>query len=184
MYLQRRNSPDIATIRAYKAQIRLSVDRLISFRKLNNGVLPRIVVERVVAELDRLEVHTHWLMETVNMATKKKYDGTWKGFVDVALTSKEKEDFAAWDVHDEDLWILYQEAIVSGHKFTMSFNKQNETFVAAFTGNEGTADNAGYTLSAFGRSWYDAIRVLLFKHAVLLDGDWSVAKDRTTDTIG
>lgn len=124
------------------------------------------------------------LRERFGMAKRESKDVAWQGFVDVKLTSEEKENYMAWDVHDEDLWVLLVDAIGCGHKLSVTYNKQNDQFVASFTGQTGTEGNEGYTLSAYGKVWYDAVRVLCYKHAVLLDCDWLRAKERVSDNIG
>lgn len=118
------------------------------------------------------------------MPTKKRDDTGWVGFVDVTLSSREKEAFQAWDVEGEDLWTLLVDTLVSGHKLSVSYNRANDTFGAAFTGNGEDTANKGYTLSAYGADWYTAVRVLLFKHVVLLEGVWANAKGREGERIG
>lgn len=124
------------------------------------------------------------MREKLGMKKREKTDSMWRGFVDVKLTSEEKDAYVKWDIHDDDLWLLLVDAITAGHKLSVTFNKQNDQFVASFTGQTDTGDNEGYTLSAYAKTWYDAVRVLCFKHAVLLEGSWDRAAERTTDNIG
>lgn len=118
------------------------------------------------------------------MAKGNTNQSTWKGFIECKFTESEKEAFAQWDVHDEDVFVLLSEAVVAGHKLSLTFNKQSETFVASFTGNEGAGKHEGYTLSAYAGDWYLAVRAIVFKHAVLLAGDWQTAKERPTERLG
>lgn len=138
----------------------------------------------VKVSLSWLETYTRELREEMGMANKKVTENGWIGFVDVTLTSDEKELFGAWDIHDEDLWLLLVDAMVGGHKVSLSYNKQNETFGASFTGVSPDGENKGYTLSAFAADWYTAVRVLMFKHSVILHGVWENARQREGERIG
>lgn len=131
-----------------------------------------------------LFILTQQLREKNGMPKGSDRQSTWKGFVDVKMSEQEKELFSAWEVHDDDLFVLLADAVAHGHKMSLTFNKQNDTFVASFTGNEGTKDHEGYTLSAYAGDWYLAVRALLFKHTVLLDLNWKNASDRPSERLG
>lgn len=124
------------------------------------------------------------LRERLGMANKSQTQNTWKGFIECKMTDLEKQNFAEWDVHDNDLFLLLSEAVSAGHKLSMTFNKQNDQFVCSFTGNDGTGKHEGFTLSGYAGDWYISLRVLLYKHCVLLESDWTLAKDRPTEGIG
>jgi hypothetical protein len=124
------------------------------------------------------------LRERLGVAKRDERQSNWRGFVDVKMTDEEKQLFAQWDVHDNDLFLLMSEAVAAGHKLSISFNKQNDTFVCSFTGNDGTGKHEGYTLTAYAGDWYIAVRALVFKHAVLLNSDWTVAADRPSERLG
>lgn len=147
---------------------------------LHGAALALYVYERI----SYIEWYSRAMREKLGMPAKKRDDSMWRGFVDVKLTSEEKDAYVAWDIHDDDLWLLLVDAITAGHKLSVTFNKQNDQFVASFTGQTDTGKNEGYTLSAYAKTWYDAVRVLCFKHNVLLEGNWSAASERTTDNIG
>lgn len=138
----------------------------------------------VMAIAEHLHQDNLVLREIAGMPKTETKQSEWRGFVDVKLTQDEKEKFAAWDVQDGDLWVFMADSIASGHKLSLTYNKQNDQYVASFTGQQEKGSNAGLTLSAYAKDWYDAIRVLVFKHAVLLEADWSRAKDRPGDDIG
>lgn len=131
-----------------------------------------------------LEANTREIREELGMSNKKQSESGWVGFVDVTLTSKEKELFGAWDMQGDDLWVMLVDAMTHGHKVSLSYNRQNETFGASFTGTDPDGSNKGFTLSAFAADWYTAVRVLVFKHAVLLDFDWKNADGREGERIG
>lgn len=104
---------------------------------------------------------------------KKPQVREWLGFRDIRLTPEQDDAFDHWDMEDEDVLVFLQESVTSGYKFTLVYNKQNDSYSASFTGGIGCGANAGYTLSAFSDSWFEAVKLLVFKHSVIADGDWS-----------
>jgi len=113
--------------------------------------------------------------ELLNMPTKNgnKVISDWKGFKDFRLTAEQLEGFAAFDTDDDDLMDLLQTTLVEGYKLTLTYNGQSDTYNAAMTCNAEKHVNQGYTMSAFAPSAYSALKLLLYKHAVLLEGDWN-----------
>lgn len=124
-------------------------------------------------ELDITELGEYWTGD--NMADKgKKKAVQWRGFKDVRLSDAQRDAYDHWDAHDEDVYLLAASAVSSGFKFTCSYNHSNDTYTATLTGQDGSPAAAqGYSLSAFAPTWYDAVRTLMFKHDVILEGDWS-----------
>jgi len=134
--------------------------------------------------------HGQWLMQSsllrlyllevetfrrfLGMPPQKKQSVTWKGFINHKLSPAEKERFASWDVHDDDIWLLVAQTVSENYRFSTSYNQSNSTFNAVLSCNDPTSPNDGYSLSGYAPTWYQAIRVLLFKHVVLFDYKWDV----------
>ena len=112
--------------------------------------------------------------ELLHMATpnKNKVISDWKGFKDFKLTAEQLEGFASFDVDDDDLMDLIQTVLAEGYKLTLTYNGQSDTYNCALTCNAEKHKNQGYTMSAFAHSAYTAMKLLMYKHAVLLEGDW------------
>ena len=103
---------------------------------------------------------------------KKSEPVPFKGFVNYTLTEDDKLNFGSWDVDDHDLWIILVTCIQAGYKFSCSYNAQNDTFVACLHCNDKGSPNAGFLLSSFAPEWYLAVKSLLYKHEVVLEGNW------------
>jgi hypothetical protein len=158
--------------------------RIVLRQRRGRGKPPAGSMSALSEYLEWLQVLIRHQRERRGMAKANNTQSTWRGFVECKLTEVEKETYGQWDVHDDDLFVLLSDAVASGHKLSITFNKQNDQFVASFTGNEGTGKHEGYTLSAYASDWYNALRVLLFKHSVLLDARWETAAERPTESIG
>jgi hypothetical protein len=167
----------------YSGFLANTYDSLRRLRK-SDGRFSSRSLRPVGIQLENLEWGTYWLREELGMPNRQNNNTAWKGYVDVRMTDSEKETMTAWDVHDDDLWLVWQDAIISGHKASLTYNKENQAFVAALTGMEGHPTNAGYTLTAYAPDWYIAVRALLFKHVILLETDWRRAGERVSDSVG
>lgn len=111
--------------------------------------------------------------EFLGMPPKKKQSNEWKGFINKRLTDAQKEQFRSWDFHDDEVWLFVSQATTEGYRFSTSYNKGNSTFNAVLSCNDADSPNNGYSLSAFAPTWYEAIRVLFFKHIVVYGYVWT-----------
>lgn len=151
----------------------------------NTQVLPGRHLASWITEYFKDLERLVWKYQELTNVAKTEYNNTdFKGFINVTLTSAEKELFAAWEVHDNDLFELVASRIQSGYKLSCGYNAQNDTFTASLTCARDKDPNKGYILPAFAKDWYHAVRVMAFKDLVLLDGNWQSAKDRVSDNIG
>jgi hypothetical protein len=170
------------SVRQLKALIRRTFDDLTEMRYQHDP--HTLLLFRVQCELAWMLAYMERLMaKAMKRETPVRETNVWHGFKNVNLTSAEKEEFLAWDMHDDDLWLVFAETVMEGHKLSLTFNKDSSSFVAAFTGLSDSA-NEGYTMSAYAKDWYTALRLLLFKHVQICQGDWSSAADREMDNIG
>lgn len=118
-----------------------------------------------------------WFIERAYMAAgskpkpKSEYP-EFKGYVNYVLSEGDKTAYSGWDVDDHDLWLLIAGHQQCGYKLSVSFNPKNDTFNATYICNDLASPNAGYCLSAFAPDWYNAVKVLAFKHDIVLDGVW------------
>lgn len=118
------------------------------------------------------------------LAPKADEKVEFKGFVNYVLSDEDKGLYSAWDVDDHDLFLLAAGACQQGYKMGVSFNPKNDTFVATFMCNDGNSANAGLLLSAFAPDWYNAVKLLVFKHEVVLVGAWGDAKSQDANRWG
>jgi len=125
------------------------------------------------------------LRKEAGMATKKAVPARqWNGFVNCELTAEDKATFKVWDVDFGDAFDLLVGRVTEGYRLSVSHNKKNDSFIASLTGSEDCGDNAGYTLSAFGKDIATAMRVLAYKDGFILEGVWDNAKVQPKDDIG
>lgn len=105
----------------------------------------------------------------------KEVKPVWVSFKDIPLTEAQLDAFDHWDTHDEDVWILVTDVIQAGYKLSLTYNSGNDTFSASITGSGGGDPRQHFTVSGFAETWYEAVRLLMYKHHVICEGDWSKA---------
>lgn len=117
---------------------------------------------------------------------KPSYDG-WKAFVSLEMSAAMKESYRAWVIEDDVIWTWLEARLVDGYKLSLSFDKGNDSFVAALTCRAPNTGNSGLTLSGRAGDWFKALRVLSWKDAVYLENVWDSAPQnapRSPDDIG
>ena len=110
----------------------------------------------------------------------------WKGFVSCELNTQRKEQFKAWTPKVDDLETGILECLSPGYKLSFSVDTYHDAIQASWYCGATGDPNAGWCLTARGASISKAFLVLLFKHLVILEGDWSSAApmDEGEDGIG
>lgn len=102
-------------------------------------------------------------------------DSTWKGFVNLELTDKDKA--AARKLFDRyaDAWGAILERVGLGYKLTVSYDDPHTTFNVSLTCRALADKNLGLTLTGRGGSMQAACVALWYKDQHVLKGDWTGA---------
>jgi hypothetical protein len=110
-------------------------------------------------------------------AVKVKAPGNFElvGYVRCDLGKSDREPFRSWQGEQEDhaLFDMLVKLCDSGYLLKVGVGKEGHqaSLSACDTGSE--CD--GFVLSAFASEGRDAIALLLYKHHILLEGDWSAS---------
>ncbi len=101
-------------------------------------------------------------------------DAKWGGFLNFRLTEDDADEFHLWfqKAQAEAGWILLDEAIRAGIKLSVTYDFQNNTFIATFTGDLLRIKDRR-SMSSRAPYWAQAVLLQVFKHSVLLQGDYS-----------
>lgn len=93
-------------------------------------------------------------------------------FVRLELTKEELVTYRKWR-EDVPTWLdILDRMVQDGYKFTIRWDDYS-TSPAVFIFPSEDSDNRGFILSGRGGSVAKALSEALFKHSVLLEGDWS-----------
>lgn len=169
-------------VRRQKAQIWSAMNMLSVWSKRVHA--PKQILKQVEIEFTYLVGLTEGLQIMAGKPKKNVVSGEWGGFATIQLSLEHKEMFGAWDLEDDDIWVLATSLIMSGYKLTLSYNDANQSYSASLTCRDKASVNAGLTLSGYASTWYQALRVVLFKHEVVANGDWGGVKSAPLGDIG
>jgi len=126
----------------------------------------------------------NYLRGEIGVAKKDFTNGTWKGFVNVPLSAEQKEQYASWDIEDNDVWDGLAAYGEKGYKFSLTYNAGNANWMATYTAQADSGKNEGYAVTGFANDPYSAARVLLFKVSCVLPDVWKDFKPLPQDSIG
>lgn len=98
----------------------------------------------------------------------------WGGYINLRITGEERGDFDEWCIEARDTFQgTLDAALVDGLKLGVSYDAENSAYIATFTGNGCIGTKLRCVLSARGESFNEAVALLVYKHVVLMDEDWS-----------
>jgi len=105
--------------------------------------------------------------------------GNFKGFIQHSLVAEERQAYDSWVTTYADFWDDCERIADSGYKLSCSWDNYNNTMQASLTCNNEKLPDFGWVLVARAPDVFNALNLLLFKHLVLLGGDWSEFHERS-----
>jgi len=96
----------------------------------------------------------------------------WGGYVDRRLAVSEREEFMLWVCEFADVFKLIADLLWEGYRLSVSFDRGSKAFFTSLTGAGGFEDGKARTLTARAADLETALRLLIYKHTILLSGDW------------
>lgn len=114
------------------------------------------------------------------MAGKKKAEvikdtdrAQWQGFLDRQLTEDELQQLDEWKPKPSDVWGEVDTLLSAGVRITLSYNQRGKAACCTLIDDNPERPTGGYGLSSFDGDCAAAMKMAIFKHAVLLQRDWS-----------
>lgn len=123
-----------------------------------------------------MEWHMGW--EKTVMAGKKTYKADdaraeWKGFVELRLSDAQLTELDGWKCPPAAVFELLSRLIVSGYRWTGSYNADRKLACVVVTANASELSWSGWGMSSFDADIYQAAKMACFKHFYLLAEDWT-----------
>lgn len=109
-------------------------------------------------------------------STKVK-SAEWKGYHNVNLTAEQNQDFEDHHLQSPVGWDEIGILANNGYKFSVDWDDNNSGVKASLYAKNAKMDWAGYTLTAWAGDAETATKLLLYKHYVVCQQQWEVAKD-------
>lgn len=115
-------------------------------------------------------------MATKKMSKPKRAE--FKGFHNVNLSSEDELLFESWQ-QDNVVGLNWLETWAdAGYKVSVDYDAYNEGFKAALYCTQAKMEWAGYTMTAWAGDVQTALNLLAFKHYVMCNQRWEIAKDK------
>lgn len=97
-----------------------------------------------------------------------------KGWVPCDLTKDLKDAGKVWVAqHTDDLGGKVESLVSDGYKVSMSLDRIHDCFQASVTCTDPERDDYGFCLTARAPDVWSALGMLLYKHYIVLDGQWA-----------
>lgn len=107
-------------------------------------------------------------------------DAAWGGFLNLRLTDTEKSAFYQHcDNSPNWHWVELDEILSEGAKLSVAYDRVNESYVASLTGRLAQCCPERMCATARAGTLDEAVALIVYKHVILADGDWSAYRPRT-----
>lgn len=97
----------------------------------------------------------------------------WKGFIDYRLNDAHLEQFDNTQFDHTAVFEALAGLLMQGYRITHSYNGNNKTFTTTLIDNRSDSVLAGWALSAQGVDYFEALSMIVYKHFVALEQDWT-----------
>lgn len=112
-----------------------------------------------------------------NIREKAKAQTAEGGFIECELDESERAACREWVKTTEEIFDWLQQLTDDNYVLKVSYEAKNDCYAAYVSGHwERNKPDAKWTLSGRGSTVGHACRQALFKHFVILGGDWSTHK--------
>jgi len=106
-------------------------------------------------------------------AKERRKKAAWGGYIRCELTPQERDEFPHWvDSNHEKLFALLDTLLRQEITVSMLLDEDNAAYVARLTCVLGD-EPATWILTGFHGTVAEALWLVLFKHFVILDSDWT-----------
>lgn len=100
-------------------------------------------------------------------------DAAWGGFINIRLTDDEKAAAQQWIRESErEAMSLFDDNLGEGFKFSLSYDAENQSYVATYTGAGWEGSSLRCSMSARAGTWFEALALLVWKHNIHAGGNW------------
>lgn len=100
-------------------------------------------------------------------------DAPWGGFLNARMDETNKARFYTWqETTGQRVWQMLDDALAEGIKFTLSYDSDNEAYIATFTGRLCASIGSRWAATSRAGTWEEALALQIFKHWVLAEGNW------------
>lgn len=97
----------------------------------------------------------------------------WRGFLDFRLTDEQLEALDSSKPKPTELFAAIDDMQQNDYRFILSYNRRTKLASVTVMDDNPERKSAGYALSSADTDCAGALKMAVYKHVVLLEGDWS-----------
>jgi len=101
----------------------------------------------------------------------------WQGFLDLRLTEGQLDELDGWKPKPQEIWDAVDEMTADSYRLTLSYNKNTKLASVTIIDDSPTRKSGGFALSNADTNGALALKMAVFKHKLLLMGDWTSLLD-------
>lgn len=123
--------------------------------------------------------------EMANMAGRKRNPerrtderAEWKGFLDLRLNDEQLATLDASKPKPTDLFSTVDTIMQDGYRFMLSYNNRTKLVSVTLVDDNPDRKTGGYALSSSDEDAAGSLKMAIYKHMVLLEGNWSRLLDQ------
>jgi len=113
----------------------------------------------------------------------KNTNNNFKGYVKCDISKLERQDYLTW-AKDKDLpffWDILTRLVDSDYKLAIKPDNYGGGVMASLTCASTGKDDEGLVLTARAPDMDNAVMLLVYKHVVVLDGQWAAWQDENKE---
>lgn len=116
-------------------------------------------------------------------------DDGWKGYVNIELNDLQRDAVKESRKDMNALWDVVWDLVDAQYKLSISYDPTHDVYNLSMTSKAAKDINAGLTLTGRGGSVHGACASFVYKHRIILEGDWRQGSiranaDKSEDFVG
>jgi hypothetical protein len=102
----------------------------------------------------------------------------WKGFIDFRLDDDQLQELDEWSPSALEIFESVDAIFLAGYHMTLSYNPNTKLSTCTIIDDDKKRPSAGYGLSTADVNSGAALKAAVYKHSLVLRGDWSELLDK------
>jgi hypothetical protein len=103
---------------------------------------------------------------------------SWQGFIDFRLGDDQLTELDEWQPSSLEVFEAVDGILLSGYRLTVSYNPQTKLATCTIIDDDKKRPSGGYGLSTADVNSAAALKAAVYKHSLVLQGDWSSLLDK------
>jgi len=103
---------------------------------------------------------------------------SWQGFIDFRLNDEQLAELDEWQPNSLEVFEAVDGILLAGYRLTVSYNPQTKLATCTIIDDDKKRPSGGFGLSTADVNSAAALKAAVYKHSLVLQGDWSSLLDK------